>query len=77
MVGDRGGGKGAEQVGLLRAPQRVVVLRVIRGLARVPPLALLACMYSAKYHRRVALLREGLEENDLREALADSERQTR
>ncbi|XP_020298468.1 uncharacterized protein LOC109862745 [Pseudomyrmex gracilis] len=66
----------------------MVALRVICGfrdvatetagvLAGVPPLALLAKMYVTRYARRVKLLQEGLPENNLREALANSERQAR
>ncbi|XP_020296295.1 uncharacterized protein LOC109861174 [Pseudomyrmex gracilis] len=43
----------------------------------MPPLALLAGMYSARYSRRVELQREGLAGDALREALARSERQAR
>ncbi|XP_020297566.1 uncharacterized protein LOC109862078 [Pseudomyrmex gracilis] len=66
----------------------MVALRVICGfrdvatetagvLAGVPPLALLAKMYATKYARRVELLQKGLVENNLREALVNSERQAR
>ncbi|XP_020298580.1 uncharacterized protein LOC109862840 [Pseudomyrmex gracilis] len=46
-------------------------------LVGVPPLALLTKMYATRYACRVELLQKGLAENNLREALANSERQAR
>ncbi|XP_020297412.1 uncharacterized protein LOC109861964 [Pseudomyrmex gracilis] len=75
--------------GQLCAAQRLAALRVISGfrtvatettgvLAGMPPLALLAGMYSAKYSRRVELLhQEGLAINTLQETLAMSKRHAR
>ncbi|XP_020296398.1 uncharacterized protein LOC109861253 [Pseudomyrmex gracilis] len=80
-------GAGARsKFGLLRVAQRVVAFRVIRGfhtvatetagvLVGIPPLALFAQMYSARYSRRVELLQEVVERDGLREALANAKRQ--